>query len=372
MRLLFIIGTRPEAIKLAPVVKAADSAGHEVEVWFTGQHATLATEAFGEFGIELRSGAVRSMHGGGDTLDRLASNMMSYMFTAMKFEPDYVVVQGDTISALMGALSAFHHGIPVAHVEAGLRTEDLKSPFPEEAYRQMIARISAVNFAPTLGAAASLCVEWCAGRTYVVGNTVVDAVRLIAKLGAGRDRAARQADVLVTCHRRENHGRIDDIKLAVAALAARFTGRKFLVTAHPNPKVRESLWPGMDIAANVRVVEPMAYSETIRVMSGCELVMTDSGGLQEECSALGVPLLVLRDTTERMEVVDAGGAVLMGDGMLSDTAESIRQVAEGMLSDPALLKKMSEAACPYGDGEAAEAIIRTLLKTHNHDRTGKV
>lgn len=273
-----------------------------------------------------------------------------------------VVVQGDTSSALGGALGAAHLGIAVAHVEAGLRTGDLSIPWPEEGYRIEIDRIAGLLFAPTELAASNLRREDVTGEICVTGNTSIDALLEVLRQFPAPCRSGNKPRVLVTCHRRENWGSaFRSIASAIRQLAGRDCA-EFDVLLHPNPHHSTTIEAELKNHAGIRLVEPCSHCDLIRRMSSSNLVLSDSGGMQEEAPALGVPILVLRSKTERPEGILAGNALLVG----TDTTAIIKTV-EHLLSDPAALAAMSHRAFPFGDGKAAPriaAVIDQWLKSH--------
>lgn len=312
--MLVIVGTRPEAIKLAPLIlKMPDAL-----VCTTGQHPEMAAEALAQFGI----------------VPDIVRQTDDVLTDTLPVAEDGVIVQGDTASALAGALAGYRAGVPVYHVEAGLRSHDLTAPWPEEGYRRMIAQVASYHFAPTTLAADNLWQEKVMGTVAVTGNTVLDAVRL-----AGVERTTDGPDILVTLHRREAIG--EEMERVCESLAS--LERPMTVLAHPNPAVRAIIRRYFPDA-----LEPMPYLEFLRLLASSRLVLTDSGGLQEECAYLGVPVLVAREVTERPEGVAAGCARLVG---YDAVAHQIR-----LLDDPETYEAMAQAPCPYGDGYAADRI----------------
>lgn len=350
-KLFVVVGTRPEAIKLAPVVLAVRAAGAAVRLCATGQHQTLAADALSWFGLAPDLGL--GPHPA--DLDGLCGSLLTGIGAALAAErPDRVIVQGDTISALAGALAAHHHCLPVAHVEAGLRTGDLAAPWPEEGNRRLIAALADLHFAPTAGAAAALRAENVpAAAIRVTGNTGIDALRWMReRRAAPAPRADRRKLILVTCHRRESFGPgLARIAEALRTIAAR-PDVLIALPLHPNPAVRAALG-GL---AGIRLLTPLAYPEFVQWLAAAHIVLTDSGGVQEEAPALGVPVLVLRDTTERPEGIAAGTARLVGTCTRRIVAETCR-----LLDDPTAHAAMSRAHSPYGDGQAAQRIAAALV-----------
>ena len=342
MNVLLVIGTRPEAIKLAPVYHALRDTGMQVTTCCTGQHRELAQTPLTLFGIEpdvwlrpkRKSGSMHSM--AADTLDGLRR-------VIARAKPDWIIVQGDTTSTLAGAMAGYYSGVRVAHVEAGLRSGDRFAPYPEEANRRAVAAFADLHLAPTDSAWRHLRAEGIRANVFVTGNTVVDALEMLRsqiKPAAGRY-------ALVTAHRRENHAHISRICEALARLAEEI---EVVVSVHPNPMVRLRMSAGMAGVENVRLLEPVPYLDWLGLMAGAQVILTDSGGIQEEAPSFGVPVVVLRNVTERPEAVEAGFARLAGTD-----PERIYQAAHEMLD-----KGRVTGANPFGDGKAAERIARIL------------
>jgi UDP-N-acetylglucosamine 2-epimerase (non-hydrolysing) len=350
------LGTRPEAVKLAPVIHSLQDLGAPTAVVSSGQHREMLDQMLDHFGLspDVDLALMRPEQ----SLAQLSARAIERFDEAFgRLAPSCVVVQGDTATALCAALAAFYRRIPVAHVEAGLRTFDLGNPFPEEGNRQLIGRITDWHFAPTERAAAVLRAEGVPGDNIVVsGNPVIDAALWTAERldGALVDDDGRRR-ILVTLHRRETQGdRQRDISRMLRSLADRGDVR-LTFPVHLSPAVRRSVVPELEGHPAVDLVEPLDYPSFIAELSAADLVVTDSGGVQEEAPAFGVPVVVCRDTTERQEGVDAGCAVLAG----SDP-DAIREHVVRLLDDDGAYGRMSDAPCPYGDGTAGEAIARRL------------
>lgn len=360
-----IFGTRPEAIKMAPVVDALKRTdGVDCVVTVTGQHREMLDQVNELFGIDpdhdlnilqqrqsLASIMTRTIEG----LDTL--------FT--KHKPDAVIVQGDTTTTMAGALAAFQHGILVVHVEAGLRSGNLFSPFPEEANRKITSQIASLHLAPTSTSRDNLLAEGIDPEDVVVtGNTVIDALLTTAdkqipftdpKLEALATSGRRV--LLVTTHRRENQGEaMRGVGRALARIAAAEPDLTIVLPVHKNPVVREAVLPALDGLANVIVTEPLAYGEFTRMLALSHLVLTDSGGVQEEAPSLGKPVLVMRENTERPEAVSAGTVRLIGT-----TEERIVNEVHQLLHDTDHFETMAQAVNPYGDGRAAERTVAAVL-----------
>ena len=353
--MLVVYGTRPEAIKLAPVVWAlrARPERFAVAVCCTGQHRELLAglDAALALAPDRELGLMRPGDGLNELFSRLVGALDGEIGAAA---PDWVVVQGDTSTTLAGALAAFHRRVKVAHVEAGLRTGDLARPFPEEANRQLVDRLSTLLFAPTEGARAALAAEGIpAAKVAVTGNPGIDALlRVAARLPPGEGRT----DVLVTVHRRESFGApLAGILDGIRDLAAHFPRARFLLPVHPNPEVAPRVAGVLGGLPNVELARPLDYPALVTALRGCRFVLTDSGGLQEEAPALGKPVLVLREVTERPEGVALGVARLVGTA-----PERIVDEGTRLLADEAAYRAMARVALPYGDGCAAERIADRL------------
>jgi UDP-N-acetylglucosamine 2-epimerase (non-hydrolysing) len=351
-----ISGTRPEIIKLAPVHRSlADDAAIQVRWIHTGQHDAMGAEMLRCFGITPDVQLART----GTTLEQFSTGCRTQLDALRARERwDLCIVQGDTESAFVGALSAFYGRVPVAHVEAGLRTYDLRRPFPEEGIRQMITRISRLHFAPTLRAETALLEEGVPpARIRVTGNTVVDAQHWICRLhDVRRDAPPGHGHILVTAHRREHWGEeLEQMFNAVADIARTHPQRRVLFPVHLNPRVREPANALLGALANVALLPPLDYVAMQRALANADLLLTDSGGLQEEAPTFGVPTLVLRRETERPEAVAAGCAELVGPQRLAIVAAASRLLAGGPLADP-----MRRAVNPFGDGQASERIAATV------------
>ncbi len=367
-RVLIIFGTRPEAIKLVPVIDAL-RARPEIELLccVTGQHRELLHQVLEMAGIvpDIDLGLMQP----GQSLDVLTSRLLLSLGEVMDtHRPARVVVQGDTATAMVGALAAYYRRIPVSHVEAGLRSGNIYHPWPEEVNRKIISTIADQHFAPTETSAAALRAENVDPATiHVTGNTVIDALhamraRIAADpaLAAGMDgvidRAAGQRIVVVTTHRRENFGGgMEAIGRAIARIAAR--GDCYIVfPIHPNPNVRAPMHTLLDGLDNVEIIDPLDYPHFVRLLAHSHIVLTDSGGVQEEAPGFGKPVLVMRDTTERPEGVSAGTARLIGA-----QEDAIVTAVASLLDDSAAYGAMARAHNPFGDGQASGRITKVIL-----------
>ena len=350
-------GTRPEAVKLAPVAIAMRDQGLlEPVLLASGQHPTMVTQALAAFDLtpDITLRVERSTGSQAELLTEMIRRLDELWETRT---PAAVIVQGDTTTSLAGALAAFWRRIPVVHLEAGLRSGDLDSPFPEEANRRLVARVAALHLAPTPLAAMNLLDENVAtGDVVITGNTVVDATLMVAgrKLPfqnadvAAARRSSTNRLVLVTAHRRESWGEpLDRILAAVRRLVRRYPDIDVILPSHPNPAVRAQVDAALSGVDRITVTDPLPYPDLSRLLSEAYLVLTDSGGIQEEAPTFGVPALVLREVTERVESLHAGCATLVG----SDT-EAIVAAASALLDDRDRRDAMTAGGNPYGDGLA--------------------
>ena len=360
-RLLLVFGTRPEAIKMAPVALGLRERSDEFETVLcsTGQHRGMLNQTLAVFDLEPDVDLDLMMPR--QTLTDLTARAVGALDEVMtRVRPDLVVVQGDTTSAMVGALAAYYHRVPVAHVEAGLRSDDLYLPFPEEGNRRLIDTLAALHFAPTPSAAYRLQQEGVPEeRTFVTGNTVIDALQHVRNgsrheaylaLPSGHRR------LLLTMHRRESRGAaLENICRAILQLVERNPDVEVVFPVHASPFVREPVTRLLSGHARIVLTEPMGYQEFILLMDSCHLILTDSGGIQEEAPALGKPVLVLRDTTERPEAINAGTAQLVGTN-----PTQVLSVTETLLHNEKAYRAMARANNPYGDGRAAKRVVAAL------------
>lgn len=375
------VGTRPEAIKMFPLVSAMyNTPGIKPIVVATGQHPGIVRELFEQYDlpvdVDLEVGRP------GITLNEIFSDIIvrfdryfketygdvSDVTSERDFDhvPLATLVHGDTTSAAAMALASFHLHLPVVHVEAGLRTSDIRSPFPEELNRQMISRLASFHLAPTHRNQQNLVLEGVAGdRIFVTGNTAIDALQAAASAQhpyENEELEAVDADpdkkiVVVTAHRRENWGGgLNRIAEALCQLAEKFPDVHYVLPLHPNPKVAAHFRQRLDAYDNVLMIEPMAYRGFARLLARAHIALTDSGGIQEEAPALGTPVLVMRETTERQEGVDAGTVLLVG----TDTDLIVNETSR-LLTDEVAHRKMATQVNPYGDGLASERIVQAFL-----------
>ena len=353
-RILIVVGTRPEAVKLAPVIRRLRRQPDRFEtvVCATAQHREMLDQVLDFF--EVRPDLDLDLMRADQTLNELAARAFAALdFVLAENPPEWLLVQGDTTTALCAALAAFHRRVRVGHVEAGLRTGDLGQPFPEEMNRRVVDLVADAYFAPTERAAAALRAEGVpGGRVHVTGNTVVDALLQIAEI---QGEVATEDLVLVTAHRRESFGPpLEAIVAAVARLARAFPRFRFVHVVHPNPNVRAAV-TGYHGLENVELIEPLDYPALVSLLRRSRLVLTDSGGIQEEAPTFGKPVLVLRRKTERPEGIEAGLARLVGTD-----EDRIVEEAGRVLAGTSDLARGAPGVNPYGDGRASDRIASAL------------
>ncbi|MDJ0615787.1 MAG: UDP-N-acetylglucosamine 2-epimerase (non-hydrolyzing) [Calothrix sp. MO_192.B10] len=359
-RVYIILGTRPEAIKLAPVIQVFQSfSGLETQVILTGQHREMVEQVMQLFNLSSDRNLEIMQHGQslGDITCRSLQGLEKLF---QQQQPALAIVQGDTTTAFAAALAAFYHKIPVGHVEAGLRTDNLFNPFPEEANRRLISQLTQLHFAPTPLAVDNLKASGVLGEIHLTGNTVIDALLKVAAtepacnvpgLEWGKYRV-----LLATVHRRENWGEpLQGIAEGFLQILDKFPDTALLLPLHRNPTVREPLQALLGNHPRIFLTEPLDYGELVGAIARSHLLLTDSGGLQEEAPSLGKPVLVLRKTTERPEAVAAGTAKLVG----TEPGQIVATTAQ-LLSDTTAYQTMANAINPFGDGHAAERILQIV------------
>jgi len=371
---LIVVGTRPEAIKLAPVHQALrEHGGFRVQLLSTGQHREMLASALEVFAL-TPDHELNLMREGQQQADLVGAMLPAIGGVLAQQRPDCVIVQGDTCSTFVGALAGFMHKTLVVHVEAGLRTGDKFSPYPEEMYRRLTADLADLHCAPTDLARENLLREGVpAERVFVTGNTAVDALRLALQRpiedtslasNSGLLKLLAAPFVLITCHRRESFGEdMEGIMRALSSLAARHPSLVFLFPVHLNPNVGEVVRRHLAGRDNIHLLPPLDYAAFVHCLGRSLFVMTDSGGIQEECADLGKPVLVLRRVTERGEGVAAGPAILVGV-----EAQRIEEAAERLITDPAFYSAHAVAAPVYGDGHAAERIAELIARQLDDSR----
>jgi len=363
-KIAVIFGTRPEAIKLCPVVLALkEDPAFDCKVCVTGQHKEMLQQVLDIFGVVPDEDLALMQPN--QTLAGLTSRAITALDIYIEREkPDIIMVQGDTTTVLCGALVAFYHKIPVAHVEAGLRTGNIYSPWPEEANRILTTRLAKWHFCPTESNKANLLREAVnPNDIYVVGNTVIDALMMAReKVNSGNVECLYSPNyekrVLITGHRRENFGDgFEHICAAIKKLAFEFPNVEFVYPVHLNPNVKGPVELHLNNIKNIKLISPQNYLPFVGLMMGADIILTDSGGVQEEAPSLGKPVLVMRDTTERPEAVTAGTVKMVGTN-----AEAIFNNVKNLLVNPEAYSKMSAAVNPYGDGKAVSRILEILKK----------
>jgi UDP-N-acetylglucosamine 2-epimerase (non-hydrolysing) len=378
IRVLSIFGTRPEAVKMAPVVKAlAATPGIESRVCITAQHRQMLDQVLDLFGIQpdVDLDLMRQ----DQSLAEITANIFTHLDPVLsRLHPDWILIQGDTTTVMASALLGYYHRIRVGHVEAGLRTGDKWQPFPEEINRRVASVVADLHFAPTEWSRQNLLREGISpGQVVVTGNPVIDALQSVAnlppttevkdlldKIGVGENTGFSGANhtstrlVLITAHRRENFGKpLENICLAIRQLAETYRDTvRFVYPVHLNPNVQEPVYRLLGNLSNVNLLPPMDYFPWVHLIKRATLLLTDSGGLQEEAPGLGVPVLVMREVTERPEGLEAGTVRLVG----TDAGRIVFE-ARRLLDDSQAHAAMAHAANPYGDGHAAERIVRAIL-----------
>ena len=366
-KIMLIFGTRPETIKMAPLVKAfqADKEHFETIVCVTGQHREMLDQVLEIFHITPQYD-LNIMKKGQDLYDVTARVLLKMRVVLQQERPDAVLVHGDTTTSTAAALAAFYQQIPVGHVEAGLRTHNIYEPWPEELNRQLTARMATWHFTPTKLGKENLLAEGIdENKIFITGNTVIDALQLITKkLNTSSNNVSDRRLVLITGHRRENFGDgFLHVCRAIKTLVEKYPHVDFVYPVHPNPNVRkaivevfgENCFSTEEKQNNLRFIAPLDYVDFVRMMSKSTIVLTDSGGIQEEAPGLGKPVLVMRDTTERPEALAAGTVKLVGTNYDKIVGEVSR-----LLDDDSYYQQMSKAVNPYGDGHACERILNVL------------
>lgn len=363
-KIMAVFGTRPEAIKMAPLLKALQkNKNYKLIITVTAQHREMLDQVMDLF--QLKADYDLDIMKDRQTLSGLSARIINKLDKILaKERPDLLLVHGDTSSTFIGALTSFYHQIEIAHVEAGLRTHNKYSPFPEEMNRQLTGILADLNFAPTKRAKENLLLEnKAAEKIFVTGNTVIDSLFSVVnpdfkfknKLLQNLDFENKKV-ILMTAHRRENLGEpMENIFRAVKQLTGKIDNLEVVFPVHLNPVIRELSQKMLADNSQVHLIEPLDYLPFANLMARCDLILTDSGGIQEEAPSLGKPVLVLRDTTERPEAVEAGTVIKVGTA-----AEIIYQQSLNLLTDAEEYKKRAAAVNPYGDGRAVERIIKAV------------
>lgn len=363
LKVCITLGTRPEAIKLAPVIRAfKDQSDIDTKVILTGQHREMVAQVMELF--EIRADQDLGIMKPKQTLTEITCGSLQGLEAIFaEFSPDIVIVQGDTSTAFAAALAAFYQKIAVGHVEAGLRTDNILNPFPEEANRRLISQIATLHFAPTLQSVKNLERSDVTGHVFQTGNTVIDALLTVAE--SKPDCPIPNLDwsqyrsILATVHRRENWGEpLEHIAQGFVQILDEFPDVALILPLHRNPTVRDPLQQILGDHPRAFLTEPLDYKELVGAIQRCTLLLTDSGGLQEEAPSLGKPVLVLRENTERPEAVDSGTAKLIG----TDTQAIVQNTRE-LLTNPQIYTEMANAINPFGDGTASQQIL-TIVRNH--------
>ena len=373
-KVMLVFGTRPEAIKMGPLFHKLNSEPEifDVKVCVTGQHREMLDQALALFEIQPDIDLNIMMPKQG--LSFLTAGILEkFEAVLFEFKPDIVLVHGDTTTTLATAISAFYAGIPIGHVEAGLRTNNIHSPFPEEFNRQVTSKIAKWHFAPTIESRKNLIAENISEKNIVVsGNTVIDALYWVLNRIENDEKKSLKLDkmlnkildfnwkkdriVLITCHRRENFGKgITQICKAIGKLASKFKDIKFVYPVHLNPNIQNPVRNILKNTSNVFLIKPLNYEPFVYLLKHCYIILTDSGGIQEEAPSLGIPVLVMRNVTERPEALNAGTVELVGAN-----EEIIVNKTSMLINDLNYYTKMAQAHNPYGDGKACERIIKAL------------
>ena len=368
MKVLVVFGTRPEAIKMAPVVKVLEK-NLDVRVCVTAQHREMLDQVLELFEIKPDYD-LNIMQAGQDLFDITSNVLLGMKEVLVKDEPDVVLVHGDTTTTMVTSLAAFYLQIPIGHVEAGLRTYNIYSPFPEEVNRQMTGRIATYHFAPTEKARQNLLTELVDdSKIIVTGNTVIDALFSVVDKARKLSFSSELQDelpflnqqelpriILVTGHRRENFGQgFDSICKALYKISKRYPDVQIIYPVHLNPNVNKPVNNFLSDIENIHLIKPLDYLPFVKLMDISYLILTDSGGVQEEAPSLGKPVLVMRDTTERTEAVESGTVKLVGTDQ-----NAIVQAVHRLLTDENIYKEMAKSNNPYGDGHASERILKKL------------
>lgn len=375
-KLFFGFGTRPEAIKIAPVVREAVRRGFDVILCSTSQHTDLLTPFLKLFQLDIQYSLDIARQSG--SLSELTALILPRLETILEKErPDNVIVQGDTTTTLTCALAAFYQKIPVAHIEAGLRTHDKYTPFPEEMNRRLTSQIATIHFPPTEKAKENLISERISGLICVTGNSAIDCAKMTHEALSTSTSLQNQfiqkypnvnwnsKIVLVTCHRRENIGKpMEEICDALANIIQTHHDIEIILPLHLNPNVLSIIKNKLSHKPRIHLVDPLEYQDCIYIMSQCYMIVTDSGGIQEEAPYFNVPVLVLRNETERMEGVEAGTSILIGTDQ-----QNVFNAIHELLISPERHQAMSAAKNPFGDGTASKKMIQFLQQQLNEKKT---
>ena len=356
-KVLTVFGTRPELIKLYPVLQLL-KLQLKSEVCFTKQHNTLVAPLLATYDLTIDH-TIEQSNTDGSLASSAAVMLLQVAQVIVQTKPNFVLVQGDTLSSFIGAIAAFYNKVDLVHIEAGLRTNCLQSPWPEELHRVMIAQVAKCHFAPTLHAKKALCREGvAAANIHIVGNTAIDAVRMALQEDISRPTHSKY--VVVTMHRRESFGHGQTIVCdALKILAAAYPHIRFRFYLHHNAAACSPIMKALDAIDNIALLAPLIHKDFITVMANACFIMTDSGGIQEEVAYIGKPVVVIRKKTERMEGVAAGGAILVDLDL-----DKLIAIGEKLLSDPQFLREKSVRHTAFGDGFAAARITKILARRY--------
>ena len=353
-----IIGTRPEAIKLAQVYLTLKLCKEiNVRLILTGQHTDLVDQVLNIFDINYDNNL--NLMRQNQSLEYLTKGIMEGLSDEFKeYPPSLLLVQGDTTTAFVSALFAFYKKIPMGHIEAGLRTENLYSPYPEEANRRLISQIATLHFAPTEKAKNNLIANGINKNIFITGNTVIDSLLKTLKTVDEISKFSKENEkmILVTIHRRENQGeKLKNIAIGLKKIINKFNDVHLLLPLHPNPNIRTTLLKYLNNQERISLINPLDYKSLIAAMNESYLLLTDSGGLQEEAPTLGKPILVLRENTERQEIIESGGGILVG----SDSNKILKEITS-LINNKSKYERMSKTVNPYGDGKASKRILKII------------
>ncbi len=361
VKISVVIGTRPEAIKLSPlIIKFRDNSNVLCRVILTGQHQEMVKQVINLFNIEVDKNF--SLMEKNQTLNHITSEVINSLGDELKINtPDLLLVQGDTTTAFASTLAAFYQKIPVGHVEAGLRTDNINDPFPEEANRRLISQLASLHFCPTKLSKLNLEKSKVTGKIFITGNTVIDALLMTASKKneqiINRLEINNKKFILATIHRRENWGNnLISIAKGLLKIANSEPEICIVLPMHRNSIVRDPLMSILGKHPRIKLIEPLEYGELIQIMKKCTIIITDSGGLQEEAPSLGKPVLIVRKTTERQEAIDSGTAKIVGTD-----SENIFKEAQLLLNDKQEYRKMSLKINPFGDGKSSDRIAKHCL-----------
>ncbi|MCK5224051.1 UDP-N-acetylglucosamine 2-epimerase (non-hydrolyzing) [Candidatus Calescamantes bacterium] len=348
MRCGVFLGTRPDTLKQIPVIWELQKNSIPHDIIATGQHTTLLTSVLEEFSLKPDH-SFEIKRSGLNDLSGILLQKLHHLFNEYKY--DLVIVQGDTTTSLISALAGFYSGAKIAHIEAGLRSFDCRDPFPEEMNRKLIGQLADLHFPPGAAARDNLIKEGVSPTDiHLTGNTIIDLLRITAE-----EYPSKENNVLITLHRRENWGhKMECACRVIGRFAEKYPDKQFIFPVHPNPKVKETVYNILGDSP-VQLIEPLSYHDFIKLLKGAYLVITDSGGVQEEAAFLGKPVAVIRETTERPEIIDSGAGILCGTN-----EQRMYSIIDKIFSDPAIHKQMKKYLKTYGDGYSSKEIVAKI------------